>query len=173
MLTSGSHMFVLDSAVIISLGITKPKPFFPKQQPYSIWRFRIFYGFLNLRCLIKCVFSSRKQELLKYFSIFFFYLSSSIFYLLPTLIKYCQYVIYTYIQVLLIIFLIISDYFFFDFFRFFPIFSDFFRFFQKNFLDILFIFLHFFQHFFTIQSFFNTIFTRALDLHLKSFWTRK
>ena len=82
--------------------------------------------------LVHRLFSSRKQELLKYFSIFYL-LSSSSFFLLPTLIKYCQYVIYTYIQVLLIIFLIISVYFFsifFDFFRFFLIFSNFFK---KNF----------------------------------------
>ena len=55
------------------------------------------------------IFSSRKQELFKYFSIFFFFL-------LPTLIKYCQYVIYT----------SIIDYFwliFFVFSEFFPIFS--------------------------------------------------
>ena len=105
------------------------------------------------------IFSSRKQELLKYFSIFF------VFLLLPTLIKYCQYVIYTYIQVLLIIFLIISDYFFsifFDFFRFFPISS-------KNFFRHFYFLFNIFQLMktcFTIQSFFNAIFTRALDLHL-------
>ena len=39
------------------------------------------------------IFSSRKQELLKYFSIF--YLLSSFFLYLPTLIKYCQYVIHS------------------------------------------------------------------------------
>ena len=69
----------------------------------------------------------------------------------------------SYIQVLLINFLIISDYFFSifsDFFRIFPIFS------KKNFRHFIFFFFHFFQHFFTVQSFFNTIFTRALDLHL-------
>ena len=76
------------------------------------------------------LFSSRKQELIKY---------SSIFFLLPTLIKYCRYVIYTNIQVLLIIVLIIFFYFskffliFSDFFQFFPIF---FQFFQKFYLNI-------------------------------------
>ena len=49
------------------------------------------------------VFSSRKQELLKYFSIFYLLLSSSSsFFLLPTLIKYCQYVMYTYINAILL-----------------------------------------------------------------------
>ena len=81
------------------------------------------------------IFVSSTRKLTKSLSIKFlacvraykvlFYLLSS-FFLLPTLIKYCQYVIYTHIQVLLIIFLIISDYFF-------SIFSDFFRFFKKFF----------------------------------------
>ena len=78
-------------------------------------------------------FSSRKQELLKYFSIFFF--------LLPTFIKYCQYVIYT------IIINYFSDYFRFFFFPFFLIFS-------KNFFRHFYSFLHFFHHFLTFENFF-------------------
>ena len=109
------------------------------------------------------VFSSRKQELLKYFSIFF--LPSS-FFLLPTLIKYCQYVIYTYIQVLLIIFLIISDYFF----RFFSIFFDFFWFFQKNFFRHFYIFFTFLSTFFKFWKLF-LLFNLFSLLFLREHWT--
>ena len=67
---------------------------------------------------------------------------------------------------------------FFDFFRFFSIFSNFFQFFQKLFLDIFIFFYIFFnifkifKTFFTIQSFINTIFTRAQDLHLSLVWIK-
>ena len=118
------------------------------------------------------VFSSRKQDLLKYFSIFYLLLSSS-FFLSSSNFDQILPICHIYIYATIIDYF--SDYFwlfFFDFFRFFPIFSDFFRFFQKKISDIFNFFLHFFQHFstfstfFTIQSFFTTIFTRALDLHL-------
>ena len=109
-------------------------------------------------------FSLRKQELLKYFSIFFlsifFFLSSSNF---DQILPICH--IYKYYWLFFWLFLII----FFRFFLIFLIISDFF---QKNFLDILIFFYIFFnifqllKTFFTIQSFFNTIFTRALDLYL-------
>ena len=62
-------------------------------------------------CEPKIVFSSRKQELLKYFSIF--YLLSFFFQLWSNIANM------SYIQVLLIIFLIISDYLFLIFFDFF------------------------------------------------------
>ena len=63
MLTSGSHMFVhIDSAVIKLLGITKPKSFFPKQQPYSIWRFIILYGFLSLKNFFNLLYYHNKTN---------------------------------------------------------------------------------------------------------------
>ena len=56
------------------------------------WLVRHTYVNVHMFTCIFIIFSSRKQEFLKYFSIFFYLLSS--FFLLPTLIKYCQYVIY-------------------------------------------------------------------------------
>ena len=124
---------------------------------FSVW----FLG--TVFCLL---FSSRKQELLKYFSIFFFFFPSFFFQLWSNIANMSYIHIYKYYWLIFWLFLIIFFSIFSDFFWFFLIFSEFFRFFQKKILDILFFFLHFFQHFFTIQSFFNTIFTRALDLHL-------
>ena len=91
------------------------------------------------------VFSSRKQELLKYFSIFFYLLSSFFFQLWSNIANM------SYIQVLLIIFLIISDYFFFDFF-------DFFRF-----------FLNFSKKFFSFLLF--LVFNLFSILFLREHWT--
>ena len=100
-------MYYINRSILIEISILNTSEWNGKK-----------YSVITYLCKFLILFSSRKQELLKYFSIFF--LSS--FFLLPTLVKCCQYVIYTYIQVLLIIFLIISDYFFLFFF----IFSDFF-----------------------------------------------
>ena len=108
------------------------------------------------------IFSSRKQELLKYFSIFFYRLS--FFFQLWSNIANMSYIhIYKYYWL-----------FFSDFFRSFLIFSDFFRFFQKKFLNIFIFFLHFFQHFSTFENvfyysiFFHYYFYASTGLTFKS-----
>ena len=71
-----------------------------KNWPWQPWYITVRSIFSEM----DLVFSSRKQELLKYFSIFYLLLSSSSssFFLLPTFIKYWHFIIQ--VQVLLIIF---------------------------------------------------------------------
>ena len=118
-------------------------------------------------CLMNCInlclqiFSLRKQELLKYFSIFrllspfhFSHVTSSNFHQILAI-----YHIYTNTITIDYFLIIFPDFFFFDFFWFFPFFSDFF--------NIFLIFLHSckFLNNFYFPIFFTTIFTQTLSCH--------